>query len=568
MNKKIIIIVILLSFLVILGLYYTFAIDVSMDKTTGDVDLTFNIDIKDTSGRTVSVPAGKTKIFDLILTNSNNANINYAIAYSGTKPSNVIIAQLYTSKDSVSGIINKNSTKQISLIIINKSTTDYTYTIAPVTGYEKGGELIVPNNNTLITDIYSIPNKPALVDGLIPVRYDDVNQVWVKADKDNTNFDWYDYDEKKWANAVLVTSTNRNTYMNSNVGTTIPESDVLAYYVWIPRYKYKVWNINKEAGVDSYDAYHKGIDIVFEQGKQSTGTISCNYDFSVIPDDTHKSEICIGSNGDYYTHPGFWVGKFETDLSHSSVAIKPNLYYAADGIFTNWWYDISNMQSNNNIYGLNTSKSNTDSHVMKSLERGAVLYFTNSKYGRCSNNVCTGLGANGYRVVYDFDENEFRFMTGCGSLASGETSSVCNAYNTSLGKQASTTGNIYGIYDMKGGASEYVMGNMSSVVGSYNYSDSYGGGANSYTYTGNEKYLDPYSVSNDYTFSKYASKLGDAVGELYIVDGDYNADLWYNGWCEVSSNGPWLETDGYDIWPYPGYAESEATTRATLVSLH
>ena len=69
---------------------------------------------------------------------------------------------------------------------------------------------------------------------------------WVKADSSNTNYDWYNYSEKKWANVVLVSSTNRDSYINGSVGTQIPESDILAYYVWIPRYKYKVFNINME----------------------------------------------------------------------------------------------------------------------------------------------------------------------------------------------------------------------------------------------------------------------------------------------------------------------------------
>ena len=34
--------------------------------------------------------------------------------------------------------------------------------------------------------------------------------------------------------------------------------------------------------------------------------------------------------------------------------------------------------------------------------------------------------------------------------------SICNEYHTTLGVNASTTGNIYGIYDMSGGASEMV----------------------------------------------------------------------------------------------------------------
>ena len=50
----------------------------------------------------------------------------------------------------------------------------------------------------------------------------------------------------------------------------------------------------------------------------------------------------------------------------------------------------------------------------------------------------------------------------------GTTADVTLPYNTSIGYTASTTGNITGIYDMSGGAWEYVMGynvNMSTVGG-------------------------------------------------------------------------------------------------------
>lgn len=159
-------------------------------------------------------------------------------------------------------------------------------------------------NATLnVTASVKEPNSPALTDNLIPVKYDDTQNSWVKADSSNTNNDWYNYNDKKWANAVLVSSTNRSTYVNGSVGTIIPESDVLAYYVWIPRYKYKVFNINKTIGVDSYNAQTTGIDIVFEKGTASTGTITCNYDFTIT--DGNLSERCSGTNGDYYTHPAF-----------------------------------------------------------------------------------------------------------------------------------------------------------------------------------------------------------------------------------------------------------------------
>ena len=40
------------------------------------------------------------------------------------------------------------------------------------------------------------PNSPDLVQGLIPVKYDESSNTWVKADNTNENNSWYDYDNK------------------------------------------------------------------------------------------------------------------------------------------------------------------------------------------------------------------------------------------------------------------------------------------------------------------------------------------------------------------------------------
>jgi hypothetical protein len=36
------------------------------------------------------------------------------------------------------------------------------------------------------------------------VYYDETNDVWRKADSSNTDYSWYNYTRKKWANAVTV----------------------------------------------------------------------------------------------------------------------------------------------------------------------------------------------------------------------------------------------------------------------------------------------------------------------------------------------------------------------------
>ena len=78
---------------------------------------------------------------------------------------------------------------------------------------------------------------PVFTSNMIPVRYDEVNKQVLKA---SLYEKWYDYTNKKWANIVLVSETNRTVYQNTEAGTVIKPEDILAYLVWIPRYKYYV----------------------------------------------------------------------------------------------------------------------------------------------------------------------------------------------------------------------------------------------------------------------------------------------------------------------------------------
>lgn len=86
---------------------------------------------------------------------------------------------------------------------------------------------------------------------------------------------------------------------------------------------------------------------------------------------------------------------------------------------------------------------------MKNSEWGAVAYLTQSAYGRNGNEIAinqcsnyyTGAGPGKDNNTYAYNKNTFENDY---------------AWNTEQGKLASTTGNIYGIYDMAGGAWEYV----------------------------------------------------------------------------------------------------------------
>lgn len=67
-------------------------------------------------------------------------------------------------------------------------------------------------------------------DKLIPVKLASDGTVTVASTKE----EWYNYENKEWANAVILKDIPSKTY---SVGETILESDIESYFVWIPRYR-------------------------------------------------------------------------------------------------------------------------------------------------------------------------------------------------------------------------------------------------------------------------------------------------------------------------------------------
>ena len=279
-------------------------------------------------------------------------------------------------------------------------------------------------------------NKPVLDDGMIPVYYDENTEMWKKADVKNQdeNNKWYDYDNKMWANSVTVSSTNRSKYQSANLGTEIPMDDILTMEVWIPRYKYKVFNYNSDGTKTSSP---QQIEITFEKDDKNTSEILCSD--SISGTDGKASETCkLKStnatctdslcNNKTYTHPaftfgneeikGFWIGKFELTGTISSITTKPNLSSIREQTVSSFETNIMNMKNSGNQYGLNTT---TDTHMIKNSEWGAVAYLSHSKYGTCADGVCKAVSKN----------NSSRYYTGRsgGSPSASATSEGTYKYN-------------------------------------------------------------------------------------------------------------------------------------------
>ena len=408
-------------------------------------------------------------------------------------------------------------------------------------------------------------NEPMLADNMIPVYYDETNSVWKKADSKNSKeqYRWYDYNNKMWANAVTVTSTNRSTYLSASAGTEIPMDDINTMWVWIPRYTYTYLSTNTP----------QEIEIKFESDTNSSGTIKC---IDNVTSSGTTSQTCTDStNGSLvagtstYTHPaftfgdqeltGFWVGKFENSAtsvpitdstSSSTVIIKPNVQPLSYKAISYQFRDIRQMETSNNIYGFSQNSNTTfnwdgtltgdsndlDTHMIKNMEWGAVAYLSHSKYGRCNNSSCEEITINNCST--------YKAGIGADTVKASSSSSTCttdkNKYNGESGIKASTTGNVYGIYDMSGGSSEYVMGNMVDYSNKF-YPSSSGNWSSSLKPLA--KYYDSYTYDGISYTTHTRGKLGDATKELVPTS---TTSSWYTDYALFLNNtDSWFYRGGY-----------------------
>ena len=474
------------------------------------------------------IASGNVFNFKVSVNNTTNKDINYIVyltmdieylnnidkgkVYLNNKTKNIVYGPSFITD--LAKYKYENSYVLCTNIFTNATEThEYSLTswISPKTNiFESGGthqtiiggtvKFKVSVETVEITNLdTSGANKPVLASNMIPVYYDEAKNVWKKADKNNSQKDyrWYSYTSTgeykgMWANAVTVKETNRQTYLNATPGTTISMDDITTMWVWIPRFN-AVTPSNYNGGTQSKP---NAIDVTF-----------------VKQNETAIDAFTFGNK----ELSGFWYGKFEIGGSLASsctnetcnvsnIVVKPNVSSLRSQKVSSFFYASRSMEQAGNSFGFVNSE--VDTHMSKNNEWGAVAYLTQSIYGRCtSSTTCTEVGIN----------NNSGYITGYGAPA-GSSSSVTNGtYNTALGKDASTTGTIYGIYDMSGGAYEYVMGVYNNAKSS--------SGFNSLP---DEKYY------NNYTGSSYT---GHALTETKRWYGDNDGF--------VSASYPWFARGGY-----------------------
>lgn len=316
----------------------------------------------------------------------------------------------------------------------------------------------------------------------------------------------------------------------------------------------------------------KEIEVTFIQG---TGTTGVNGERCYYPTDTaitsnssglyaNATDFAKGTEGEkpWIIHPAFWwdnnnngiieeeeqlsgiwVGKFEassdsknTDANYGAgtkVQVVNLRKSWRGGSLARFFKVCRDIQATGGVLGTESGLTTIDSHLAKNIEWGAVAILSQSKYGVYNPKSATG--ENGDKTFQVWNNSYYYYTTGfmTGAQGTSKDASIEPKDTTMFpyAVKASTTGTVYGIYDMAAGSNEYVMGLMGSKVDEnapqvgYNESNNSGFNGNLWdgtTYTSgtelpDKKYYDLYQYKDQWAWADAndnRGKIGDATSEL------------------------------------------------------
>ena len=349
-------------------------------------------------------------------------------------------------------------------------------------------------------------NKPELMTGMRAIKFTDPTNSAEGKTVDTTSNDteWYNYENKKWANAKTEDGSMwvwipRYAYrIHKENGVETQKFDIV-FLVGL---------------TDNYYDENGKLQTAQRQTSENQTIVTNGDTYTVHPAFTNESSINYTNGGWNEELAGIWVAKFEAgyasgnnkatvkassvnysqdtswvakiEAGTSSDSTQParnwldgkygstttaikyptfqGLTYSMNYINHNDAYRISKvLTESGNIYGLNSSS--TDSHLMKNSEWGAVSYLSQSKYGLDGTNIVIN------SVYLNNTTKSVYAVTGCASSTAdasavsttigalnNRTQSGVYVWTQKNGTAASSTGTIYGIYDMSGGTWERTAG--------------------------------------------------------------------------------------------------------------
>ena len=382
-------------------------------------------------------------------------------------------------------------------------------------------------------------NTPKLGNGMTAIKWN--GSAWVETTGDDE--EWYDYSAKKWANAKTSDGS---------------------MWVWIPRYAYSITSMYHTTG----DTTTAGtIEVEFMKGTSNESA-------------TGRTTFQNASGqGNWNIHPAFeygetvsgiWVAKFEASQSDAEQNDykygTPQYSGGTSGVLkiqpgVNSWRGITISE----MYDICLNYNSTlNSHMMKNDEWGACAYLSKSRYGKETEEV--------------WINNSYDYITGSAgnsATAGSDVGTDESNYASTQSVKASTTGNVYGIYDMSGGSWEYVAAYINN--GNANLTTNYGKSV----YEGEAKTKNVYAIgSTDTQQNNYNANSGVYGDVVWETSNGYNTSngSWYADYSIFPGTGfPFFLRGGYDgsgssagvfyFLRYSGYYSSGSSFRPVLVAL-
>ena len=327
---------------------------------------------------------------------------------------------------------------------------------------------------------------------MTPIKWDSNTNDWVETTGDDP--DWYDYSAKKWANARTSDGS---------------------MWVWIPRFAYSITSGYHSTTAGKIEVeFMKGLTSETSTGRKTFQNASGQGNWNIHPAFNYGQTVS-----------GIWVAKFEASPVGATTDVENSEYNGTDkklqvvpGVSS--WRGITI----SNIYDVCKAYNSTlNSHMMKNDEWGAVAYLSKSKYGKENEEV--------------WINNSSSYITGsAGNSASAERDvGTTNDYTGTQGVKASTTGTVYGVYDMSGGTWEYVAAYVDNKNSSLTTN-----GNSLYTST-DAKTKNVYTPeSGDTRQANYNASAGVYGDAVYETSNGYDSNN--QSWYDDCSNFPYSNT--------------------------
>ena len=442
-------------------------------------------------------------------------------------------------------------------------------------------------------------NKPELMTGMSAIKFTDPTDSAEGTTVDTTSNDteWYNYEDKKWANAKTEDGSMwvwipRYAYrIHKENGVETQKFDVV-FLVGL---------------TDTYYDENGKLQTAQRQTSEDQTIVTNGDTYTVHPAFTNESSINYANGGWDVELAGIWVAKFEAgyasgnnsatvkassvnysqdtayvpavetgtttttatarnwldgEYGSTTTAIKyptfQGLTYSMNYINHNDVYRISKvLTESGNIYGL--SSNSTDSHLMKNSEWGAVSYLSQSKYGLDGTEIVIN------SVYLNNTTKSVYAVTGCASSTAdasavsttiealnNRTQSSVYVWTQKNGTAASSTGTIYGIYDMAGGISERTSSLINNkndnlkTYGSQIIADLNNGKSTKYItiYPTGETLGQTMAQASQANYTNNTKIYGDAIKETSTLGTGTNS--WYSDCSDfVGLSTPFLLHGGY-----------------------